>query len=42
MCLQETKIQKLDPRMVRNLGANRFSQWGAVDALGAAGGMPLR
>ena len=39
VCLQETKIQKLDPGMVRNLGDSRFSPWGAVDALGAAGGI---
>ena len=37
VCLQETKIQKLDPGLVRSLGGGRFSQWGAVDALGAKG-----
>ena len=28
VCLQETKIQKLDPGLVRSLGGDRFSQWG--------------
>ena len=41
VCLQETKIQKLDPGLVRSLGGGRFSQWGAVDALGAKGGILL-
>ena len=35
VCLQETKIQKLDPGLVCSLGGGRFSQCGAVDALGA-------
>ena len=41
VCLQETKIQKLDPWMVCSLGVDRFLQWGVVDALGAKGGILL-
>ena len=34
VCLQETKMQNVDSRMVRSLGAAcRNSQWAAVDAL---------
>ena len=41
VCLQETKMQNVDSRMVRSLGAGRNSQWAAVDACGAAGGILL-
>ena len=41
VCLQETKMQNLDSRRVLSLGVGRNSQWGAVDACGAAGGILL-
>ena len=41
VCLQETKIQNWDAGMVRSCGVGRFSQWGTVDALGAARGIFL-
>ena len=41
VCLQETKIQKWDPGLVSSMGDVRFLQWGAVDALGAKGGILL-
>ncbi|RVW78514.1 Transposon TX1 uncharacterized 149 kDa protein [Vitis vinifera] len=38
-CLQETKIQSLSEGLVRSLGAGRWSNWVALDAVGSAGGM---
>ncbi|RVW55331.1 Transposon TX1 uncharacterized 149 kDa protein [Vitis vinifera] len=37
-CLQETKIQSLSEGLVRSLGADRWSNWVALDAVGSAGG----
>ena len=41
VCLQETKVQHMNLRMVRSLGAGRFSYWVSVDASGSAGGILL-
>ena len=41
VCLQETKIQKLDLGLVCSLRGGRFSQCGAVDALGFVSGILL-
>ena len=41
VCLQETKVQNMNLRMARSLGARRFSDWVSVDASGSAGGILL-
>ena len=41
VCLQETKVQNMNLRMTRSLGAGRFSDWVSVDASGFAGGILL-
>ena len=41
VCLQETKVQNMNLRMARSLGAGRFSDWVSVDASGSAGGILL-
>ena len=41
VCLQETKVQNMNLRMVRSLGARRFLDWVSVDAMGSAGGILL-
>ena len=37
VCLQETKIKSMNIGIVRSLGVDRFLDWGAMDAEGAAG-----
>ncbi|RVW76181.1 hypothetical protein CK203_044278 [Vitis vinifera] len=39
MCIQETKIQEMSEGIVRSLGTERFLDWRALNAEGAAGGI---
>ena len=39
VCLQETKIQDMSRGIVHSLGVGRFLDWGAMSAMGAAGGV---
>ena len=39
VCLPETKIKRMNTRIVRSLGVGSFLDWGAVDADGVAGGI---
>ena len=41
VCLQETKVQKMNNDMVRSLGVGRFLNWTALNAEGSAGGILL-
>ena len=41
VCLQETKVQNMNLKLARSLGAGRFSEWIVVDASGSAGGILL-
>ncbi len=41
VCLQETKIDCMDIRMVRSLWGNQFVDWLALDAINTAGGVLL-
>ena len=38
MSLLETKVKEMSPKVVCSLGAGRFLDWAAVDAVGAAEG----
>ena len=37
--LQKTKLKSVDQSVVRSLGAERWLEWGAVNAEGPSGGM---
>ena len=39
ICLQETKIKAINRGLVGSLGARRFLDWGAINAVGASGGL---
>ena len=39
VCLQETKMTKMSLGVVRSLGVGRFLEWGALNAMGVAGGV---
>ena len=41
VCLQETKVDCMDFRMVRSLWGNQFVDWLALDAVNTAGGVLL-
>ena len=39
VCLEETKIKKTNQEVAHSLGVGRYLGWGAVNALGAFGGI---
>ena len=39
VCLQETKLKKTNWEVAQSLGVGRYLGWGAVNALGASGGI---
>ena len=41
ICLQETKVQEMNTKMVRSLGVGHFLDWTALNADGSAGGILL-
>ena len=41
ICLQETKMQEMNTKMVRSLGVGRFLDWTALNVDGSAGGILL-
>jgi hypothetical protein len=41
VCLQETKLEKIDLQLVRSLWGNSFVDWEMLPAIGTAGGVLL-
>jgi hypothetical protein len=41
VCLQETKLDKVDWRIIRSIWGNSFVAWVALDAINTAGGVLL-
>jgi hypothetical protein len=41
ICLQETKLDKVDGRMISSIWGNRFAGWEVLDAVNTAGGVLL-
>uniref|UniRef100_A0A2N9GN59 Reverse transcriptase domain-containing protein n=1 Tax=Fagus sylvatica TaxID=28930 RepID=A0A2N9GN59_FAGSY len=41
VCLQETKLDKIDWRIIQSIWGNRFVDWVALDAVNTAGGVLL-
>ena len=35
VCFLETKVQEMSLKVVKSLGAGRFTNWGAINAKGA-------
>ena len=41
VCLQETKLDSLDRRLIRSIWGNSYVDWAVLDAVGTAGGVLL-
>ena len=41
VCLQETKLDKVDGRVIHNIWGNRFAGWEVLNAVNTAGGVLL-
>ena len=41
VCLQETKLDSLDRRLIRSIWGNSYVDWAVLDAVGTAGGILL-
>ena len=41
VCFSETKVQEMSLKVVKSLGAGRFMNWGAINAMGALGGIRI-
>ena len=41
VCCLETKVSEMSLKLVKSLGTGRFTDWGAVDAGGASGGIVI-
>ena len=41
VCFLETKVQEMSLKIVKSWGTGRFTDWGAVDAGGASGGIMI-
>lgn len=39
VCLQETKIQRFDPSMIKSLWSSKDIGWSTIDAIGKSGGI---
>ena len=39
VCCLETKVSEMSLKLVKILGTGRFTDWGAIDARGALGGI---
>ena len=41
VCFSETKVQEMSLKVVKSLGTGRFTNWGAINAKGALGGIQI-